>query len=231
LQILAWCSEAYETVLANMCEEEQGEEFALRPVDANILQKFLKGTSFHPILVSLDANEARVIKRQEKEAATETFTAYRREMGARELCRWLDNNKEFDPEEFDDVTPPVIPLPYAIWQEIDACASAKDELSLEAPVFSEAIKCLLSYVHGIHWKIDWLLENCRTAKVAHSDADVETLKSRFPFLHDCHPSVWSVPNTTPLMLSRTPGVHTTSPVHDSLVMLTMFRFFERWNIL
>ena len=205
----AWCESNFEQIMDLLGDEENESEYNLRPSDAQDLQTFLLGKNFHAILASLDADHDRVAKRQERREAVDVFKAYRRDMGTRELSRWVDSTKEYDQDDYEDMKSPPIPVPYDTWQEVDHYASTThpdDVTNPSGPLFSEVIRSMLAYVHSLHYKIDYIMKHNKSLQSAGHASERANLQIRHPFLLACDAHVWEVPNTTPKMLARTPPV-------------------------
>jgi hypothetical protein len=208
LQMAAWCDNNFDDVCQFLGDEDTEEEFTLRPKDSAMLQVYLRSAQFHPILASLDTDSERVQARMETQQAIRNFKEYKRDMGLRELSAWLDRNKDDAPEELDQMNAPKIPLPYDAWRELTQHSELPhdDQQSPTGPINSTTIHHMLSYMYNMHWKMDYLLNQQKLYKSAGADADINTLKARYPFLLSCDPHIWDVPNVTPLMLARTSGV-------------------------
>ena len=213
-----WCADVFEDMLEELGAYDEEEEFELRPVDYKVLRDFFRGSKFSPFLTALDKDTARVAKREERKIAVNTFKEYRREMGLRELTRWIDEDKVFDEDEYNLYNNPTLPMRYGDWLDLIEVADKKrlpmtdDETSeSEGRVrkLASAVVALTSYATNLHWKIDHLLHHTVTPPVTGTRAIHEQLLVKYPFLVRCDDHVAQVvPHEDPIELGRTSKVCT-----------------------
>ena len=211
----AWCTDVFDDMLDHLTQYDEEDEFELRPVDNKVLHDFFIGTKFSPILTALDTDALRVADRMERKNAVSDSKEYRRDVGLRELSRWLDEEKEFDEDEFNQHQNPKLPMRYGDWLDLIDVVDRRrlpmtdDETGEKGRVrmLAKAIVALTSYATNLHWKLDHLLHHTITPTVAGTQALFDQLLVKYPFLARCDDHVANVvPNEEPIELGRTSKV-------------------------
>ena len=136
------------------------------------------------------------------------------------MSRWLD--KEYDPDDYNHMPNPKIPLKYGEWEELAAkCRGYGDgPPATEMVQLYKAVGSLLSYTHKMQWKVDYLLDYINNASSSKpGPADFATLVVKHPFLAACDDHVAKLSNVAPMMLSRTPQVRPLSLLHALYLMI------------
>jgi hypothetical protein len=208
MQVLDWCTDSWADMAEHVGQYDDEAEYKLSPGDAHVLRAFLMGTAVYPILTSLDTDPSRVAARKKKGEDVSDFQSLRRDQGLHELCRWLDDTKVYDRDDFEDTKNAKTPLKYSAWLDLlnDIAAGEEEEGQLKA-TYSKALASILAYVHNLHFKLDYVLANIKLAGHSGSAYADDDLKARHPFLHNCDDHVAKVPNSVPIMLARTSAVY------------------------
>jgi hypothetical protein len=208
MQVLDWCTDSWPEVAEHVGQYDDEAEYQLSPGDAKLLQAFLMGTAVHPILTALDTDPSRVAARKKKGEDVSDFQSLRRDQGLHELCRWLDDTKVYDRDDFEDTKNAKTPLKYSAWLDLlNDIEGNEEEEGQPKAIYTKALASMLSYTHNLHYKLDYLLANMKLAGQAGSAYADDDLKARFPFLHNCDDHVAKVPHSVPIMLARTSAVH------------------------
>jgi len=216
----AWCVDVFDDMLDELGKYDEEDEFELRPVDYKVLRDFFRGSKFSPFLTALDKDTARVAKREERKIAVSNFKEYRRDLGLRELSRWIDDEKEFDEDDYNLYNNPTLPMRYGDWLDLVEVAETKrlpmtddetdeSECRVHVRQLVSAVVALTSYATDLHWKIDHLLQHTVTPTATGTRVIHAQLLVKYPFLARCDDHVAQVvPHEDPIELGRTFKVYT-----------------------
>jgi hypothetical protein len=198
-QVVGWCTDCSEDIKDHIGKYDNPDDYDLLPADADQLRIFLLGSAFHPILTALDADPERVAAREKKEEDVLEFQSSRRRTGLRELDRWLGDLKEFDEDDYSSTPNAKIPMQYGDWLELDHILDDVEEGAegidkAGQRLLTNAVQHLMTYVHNMHYKLDYLLGNSKnTQHSAGPAAAEEELRARHPFLNQCDDHVFKLP--------------------------------------
>ena len=192
VQVEGWCADSFRDMAQHLGDYDSEEDFQLSTEHQKALQSFLLGSLFNPFLAALDRDTARVEARKEKAQQVSSFKDFTRNEGLRDLGRWLDDNREFDPDDFVDVQNPTIPIKYGQWVDLARHANSDENGDYEGFLLhdlTKAVTALLGYTNKMHWKLDYLLRNSKHTPASGPPA--------FAQLATKHPSCWNVMTTSP----------------------------------
>jgi hypothetical protein len=195
---------------AHIGDMEDENEYMLSEQHADTLRSFVMGAAFDPFLEALDPDTERVEKRRQQVEDMSTFKALRRDRGLRDLHRWLqpvDDAVEYDADRYQGVPYAKAPEKASRWLDLIHTTTHLDDSQDVAGCISKALLNVMSYVHNMNWKVDYLLSQSRLLSYTPvSDNPFEDFLLKHPYLSRCDDHVAKVRNATPLQLSRTSAV-------------------------
>ncbi len=230
VQAMEWCKDSFDDMTGHLTDLEEDQEFVLKPADAAALRGFLMGQDFDPILAALDADITRVDERKERALTLSKFKAYTRFRGKQELSRWLDEDRDYDPDEYADLPNAKIPLNYIDWQALVTTIESGIETPGDIHQVAKALGQVVHIVAQQQWKLDHLLRVSNESNSTTSHNALEELKAKYPFLHNCDDHVSTVPNVAPMQLSRSRGVRS-FPSFRMSCSCVFFSFATVWPLM
>jgi hypothetical protein len=235
LQPHYWMEMVCDSMAVHLGNMEDPNEYMLSKDDAAALRNYVMGPLFDPFLEALDPDNERVEGRKRRVEKLHLFKAHRRDRGMRELHRWLqleDNAEEYDAERYAHMPFAKTPNKFSKWVELIDASSRLDHDQDVAGIISKALLDLMSFVHNVSWKMDYLLANCRSMTAdKETDDPFEDFLTKHPFLSRCDDHVAKVRNSHPVQLSRTSAVSPCVPAyhvyfrHSTQYVLTFHVFF------